>query len=90
MYSNLTLEFYASICKKRKKNEREKNKKRRTIQPFCYFFRVSVALNPVMSLVFLVETVGCCLVSEFVLILYVIVWIVKGHHGTRNMEVNGL
>lgn len=85
MYSNLTFEFYASIYKKLKKKKKRKDK------PFShfYFFRVSVVLNSVMSLVFLVEAVGC-LVSGFVLILYVIVWLVKGHHGTRNMEVNGL
>lgn len=73
------------VKKKEKKQKKEKDK------PFSHsvIFRVSVALNPVMSLVFLVEMVGR-LVSEFVLILYVIVWIVKGHHGTRNMEVNGL
>lgn len=66
-----------------------KEKKKTNHSAILLYFHVSVALNPVMSLVFLVETVGC-LVSEFVLILYVIVWIVKGHHGTRNMEVNGL
>ncbi len=67
----------------------KKKKRKKKINHSAIFFRVSVALNPVMSLVFLVGTVGC-LVSEFVLILYVTVWIVKGHHGSRNMEVNGL
>lgn len=79
MYSNLTFEFYASICKKERK-------KRLTIQPFFFMcLWLLTQLCPWCS----VGTVGC-LVSEFVLILYVTVWIVKGHHGSRNMEVNGL